>query len=92
MEENDIIEDATGPTSWVSEILALPKPNEPDQLRIVIDARLINVAIERERHNTPTLEDLIVDLNDAYHQMELSEECRYVTTFRTKRGVNTKRI
>jgi len=98
MEEKDIIEDATGPTPWVSEILALPKPNKPDQLRIVIDARLINVAIERERHNTPTLEDLIVDLNDAkfiskldlndaYHQMELSEECRYITTFRTPLGL-----
>jgi hypothetical protein len=45
MEENDTIEDATGSTPLVSVILAMPKPNKPKQLRVVMDARQINVAI-----------------------------------------------
>lgn len=46
MQDNDII---AGPTPWVSEILALPKPNKPDQLRVVIDANEINVAIKTRK-------------------------------------------
>jgi hypothetical protein len=98
MEKDYIIEDSTGPTPWVSELIAIPTPNKPDQLRIVMDARAVNVAINRERHNTPTLDDLIVDLNEAkviskidlieaYHQLEIDEECRYITTFRTPLGL-----
>jgi hypothetical protein len=43
----------------------------------------------RERHNTPTIDDLIVDLNQAifiskldlkggYHQIEIDEASRYI--------------
>ena len=60
--------------------------------------RAVNKAIQRERHITPTIYDVIADLNDAkvfskldlnqgYHQLELSEELRYVTTFSTHVGL-----
>ena len=60
--------------------------------------RAVNKAIQRERHITPTIDDVIADLNDAkvfskldlnqgYHQLELSEESRYVTTFSTHVGL-----
>ena len=98
MEKDGIIEDATGPTPWVSEILAIPKPNQPEKLRIVMDARVVNCAIKRERHNTPTLDELVVDLNgaqyfskidliEAYHQIEIEESSRYLTVFRTPLGL-----
>jgi len=56
--------------------------------------RAANQAIERERHPVPTVEDLIVDMNGAtvfskkdlnqgYHQLELAEESRSITTFAT---------
>ena len=60
--------------------------------------RAANQAIERERHPVPTVEDLIVDLNGAtvfskidlnqgYHQLELAEESRSITTFATHIGL-----
>ena len=98
MEKDGIIEDAKGPTPWVSELIAVPKPNQPDKLRIVMDARAVNCAIERERHNTPTLDELVVDLNgakffskidliDAHHQIEIGEKSRYLNVFRTSLGL-----
>jgi hypothetical protein len=62
--------------------------------------REANKAIVRERHVhvLPTVEELIHDLNGAitfskldlksgYHQLELEEQCRYVTTFSTHLGL-----
>ena len=61
--------------------------------------REANRAIERERHVTPTVDDLIHDLNGAtifshldlrsgYHQLELAPESRYITTFSTHLGLH----
>jgi hypothetical protein len=68
-----------------------------------MDARAVNYAIERERHNTPTLDELIVDFNgakvfskldlrDGYHQIEIDEESRYVTVFRTPLGLKQYKL
>ena len=95
LEKLDIIEKAEGPTPWVSPIVVVSKKQG---VRICIDSRAINTAIERERHPTPTIEDLIVDLNGAqifskidlnkgYHQLELHPESRYITTFTTHAGL-----
>lgn len=57
-----------------------------------------NKAIERERHVTPTLDDILSDLDGAvmfsaldlahgYHQLELDEESRFITTFSTHVGL-----
>jgi len=62
LEELDIIERADGPTPWVSPIVVAPKKTG---IRICVDMRAANQAIERERHPVPTVEDLIVDLNGA---------------------------
>jgi len=88
----DIIEPVTGPTEWVSPIVTPPKPHNPDEIRLCLDARVINSAIKRTRYVTPTLDDIIHDLNGAtvfskldlkagYKQLELAENCRYITTF-----------
>lgn len=61
---------------------------------------LPNCAIQRERYITPTVDDLIHDLNDlnavcftkldlnaGYHQLELHPDSRYITTFTTHVGL-----
>ena len=97
LEEQDI-EQVTGPTPWVSPIVVAPKPKSPSQIRLCIDMREANRAIQRERHISPTLDDLIHDLNGAtvfshldlhsgYHQLELHPDSRYITTFSTHLGL-----
>jgi len=60
--------------------------------------REANKAIKREKHLMPTIDDLIADLNSAthsskldhssgYHQLELSPESRFITTFSTHFGL-----
>ena len=98
LEKLDIIEKVDGPTPWVSPIVVAPKPKNPDEIRICVDMRLPNKAVKRERHITPTIDDIIVeltgakvfsklDLNSGYHQVELSPESRYITTFTTHVGL-----
>ena len=98
LQELDIIEDVKGPTPWVSPIVAAPKPGNPEQIRICVDMRCANKAVMRTRHITPTLEELLSDLNGAtmfskldlnkgYHQCELDESSRYITTFSTHLGL-----
>ncbi len=87
LQKEDIIEPAKGPSLWVSPIVAFPKPNNPEQIRLCVDMRQPNTAILRERHPQPTIDDLIHDLNgarhfskldlsSAYHQLELDKESR----------------
>ncbi|XP_038063208.1 uncharacterized protein K02A2.6-like [Patiria miniata] len=96
LEDADIIERIDGPTPWVSPILVVPKPS--GEIRICVDMREANRAVQRERHPMPTLDDIITDLNGCtvfstldmtagYHQFELEEECRNITTFSTHVGL-----
>ena len=89
LENDDIIEKVEGPpTPWVSPIVTPPKPGRPDEIRLCVDMRGPNKAIQRERHITPTIEYVISDLNGArvitklylnqgYHQIMLDEASRY---------------
>ena len=97
-EEAGIIEKATGPTPWVSPVVVVPKPKQPGKVRLCVDMRAANKAIKRERHATPTLDELKtmlsgakvfskLDLNQGYNQLELDEESRYITTFATHLGL-----
>ena len=85
LEELDIIEPVTGPTTWVSPIVVVPKSS--GQVRICVDMRDANKAVKREKHSLPTIDDLVADLNGAtvfskldlssgYHQLELAPENR----------------
>ncbi|XP_064482853.1 uncharacterized protein K02A2.6-like [Ornithodoros turicata] len=91
LEEGDIIEKVSGPTPWGSPLVILPKPGA-DDIRLCIDMREPNKAIKRERHVMPTVDDIIsvvsgakvfskMNLRDGYHQLELAEESRGITTF-----------
>lgn len=94
----DIIEEVDGPTPWVSPIVVVPKPKNPEKIRICVDMRAPYTAIRREHHITPTVDDIVaqlhrstafskLDLNHGYHQIELAPESRYITTFSTHVGL-----
>ena len=99
LEDCDVIEKVTNkPTPWVSPIVVAPKPKSPEEIRICVDMRLPNKAIKRERHVTPTIDDVIADLSGAeyfskldlrtgYHQLLLHPDSRYITTFSTHAGL-----
>ena len=98
LEKLDVIEKVEGPTPWVSNLVVAPKPNNPKDIRLCVDMRKANQAIKRERHVTPTIDDIIlelngstvfskVDLNKGFHQLVLSEESRNMTTFATNVGL-----
>ena len=98
LEHEGIIEKVHGPTPWVSPLVVVPKPKNPEKVRLCVDMRVANKAIERERHITPTIDDLIndlngatvfskLDLNQGYHQLELAPESRYITTFSTHKSL-----
>ena len=95
LEELDIIEKAAGPTPWVSPIVPVSKKQG---VRICIDSRAINTAIQREKYPIPTIDDLMaemngattfsnIDLNKGSHQLELHKDSRFKTTFSTHKGL-----
>ncbi len=95
--ENDVIEAIEKPSEWVSALVAVPKPKKPGEVRLTIDSRLANKAIKSIKYVTPTTEEIAydlngstvfsrIDLNKAFHQLELDEGSRDITTFVTHRG------
>ena len=96
LEMQGIIEKVEGPTPWISPLVVIPKRN--CEVRLCIDMRMANRAIQRERHPTPTVDDLVdalnvatvfskLDLRSGYHQLVLAQESRYITTFVTHEGL-----
>ena len=96
LEKNDIIEKISGPTPWVSNVVAVPKPN--NKVRLAIDMRQANNAIMRERFPMPNIEETLqqmngasvftrLDLREAFQQIELRESSRYITTFVCHKGL-----
>ena len=81
----------SGPTTWVTPAVFVPKPNK-DEVRICVDMRCANEAIQREKLPIPTVDEVLeemngstvftkLDMNMGFHQIELEEESRDITTF-----------
>ncbi|XP_062541464.1 uncharacterized protein K02A2.6-like [Armigeres subalbatus] len=96
LEAADIIEKVNQYSDWVSPLVIIVK--DSGDLRICVDMRVANRAIKREHHLMPTIEDFLprlksakyfsrLDIKDAFHQIELDELSRPVTTFITHRGM-----
>ena len=67
-------------------------------LRLCVDMKGVNEPIVRERFSLPVLEEILpllkdckffstLDLESAYHQIELDEKSRPITTFVTSSGL-----
>lgn len=94
---NDVIEKVEEPTSWVSPVVITPK-RTANEIRLNVDMREANKAIPRTHTIMPTLEDITherngatvfshLDMNHGYHQLELQENGRDITTFSTHIGL-----
>lgn len=78
-----IIEKVDGVSKWVSQLVCAPK--DVDDVRICVDMRRANEAVERENHPLPTMDDFQphlgeakwfskLDVKQAYHQVVLSTD------------------
>ena len=99
LEKANIIEKATGPTPWVSPLVIVPKPKNPDDICICVDMihptkpESVNATSPKPGIKEITTDPnkacvfLKLDLNQGYHQVEVAEESRYITTFSTHLGL-----
>ena len=96
LQEADIIEKVEGPTPWVSPVCVVPKPS--GDIRLCVDMRRANEAVLRERHPIPTVDEILQNMNQStvfskldlrwrFHQIELAEDSRGITTFTTHAGL-----
>ena len=93
LEKAGIVEDVTDePTPWLNPIVVVPKTD--GGIRLCIDMRCANKAIEHTRYPTPTVDDLKIelkgaklftklDMKSAFHQVELTQDSRYITAFQS---------
>ena len=93
--ELQIIEPVTKPTKWVSSMVTTQKPN--GDIRICIDPKDLNRALQRSHYPIPTIEDVLpnlskakifstVDLKCGFWQVKLDDESADLTTFNTPSG------
>jgi len=86
----DIIVPVTEPTQWISSMVVVPKKN--GTLRICLDPKDLNMAIQREHYPLPTIEDIatrlhgaklftVLDVKSGFRHVQLDEPSSYLTTF-----------
>ena len=93
--EQGIIAKVEQPTDWVNSLVCVTKSN--GTLRICLDPKDLNHAIKRPHHFTPTLDDVLSQLNGAkwfsildvrsgYWNIKLDEQSSLYTTFNSPYG------
>ncbi|GFU21599.1 transposon Tf2-12 polyprotein, partial [Nephila pilipes] len=94
MVEAGIISKVEEPTEWVSNMVVI---DSPKKLRICLDPRPLNEAIQRPHYPIPTADALvtklqggkvftILDAKNGFWQLPLDEKSSYLTTFCTPWG------
>ena len=95
MESLEVIEKVTEPTNWVNSMVTIIKPN--GSLRICIDPRDLNKAIQREHYPMQTIEEVttrmpdatyfsVLDASSGYWQISLDQESAKLCTFNSPFG------
>lgn len=83
-------------SEWISPMTFAVKKD--GSLRLCLDLRAVNKAIVREEYPFPTIDEMIfamrgskffavLDLEKAFHQVEITEESRRLSTFITHKGL-----
>ena len=89
LEEKGIIKKAVEPSEWISSMVIVAKPQK---IRICLDPKDLNRAVQRPKFQMPTLEELLPDLSkarifssfdakDGFYQVSLDDESSKLTTF-----------
>ena len=93
--EQDILAPVTEPTPWISSMVAVPKSD--GRLRICLDPKDLNQAIQREHYPLPTIEEIatrlhgakvftVLDVRNGFWHVPLDQESSLLTTFNTPFG------
>ncbi|XP_058449163.1 uncharacterized protein LOC131429133 [Malaya genurostris] len=96
MLQTDVIERVIESPDWISPMVIVPKGK--DDIRICINMKHPNEAIQREHYPLPVIDTFLnrlrgakfysrLDITSAYHHVELHPESRGVTTFMTGKGL-----
>ena len=94
LESREIITRVDEPTAWISSLVTVLKPGK---IRVCIDPRDLNKAIQRPTYQIHTLDEIlpqladarvfsVLDAKDGFHQVKLDERSSYLTTFWTPFG------
>ena len=96
--EEKIISSVTEPTEWVNPIVITPKKNSED-IRLCVDFRHLNKYCKREYYTSKTVQEAVqmiqadkaqyfskFDAKKGYHQCNLDEKSKNLTTFITPFG------
>ena len=95
LERQEIVARVTTPTSWISSMVVVPKPN--GTLRICLDPKDLNRALQRENYPLPTIEEVatrlhgakvftVLDVACGFWHVALDEQSSFLTTFNTPFG------
>ncbi|XP_062576513.1 uncharacterized protein K02A2.6-like [Saccostrea cucullata] len=90
-----VISPVTTPTDWISSMVVARKSN--GAIRLCIDPKPLNVALQRNHYPTPTIEDIlpdltkarifsVVDAKDGFWHVLLDKTSSFLTTFGTPWG------
>ena len=95
LEQQEVIAPVTSPTAWISSMVTVRKKN--GKLRICLDPKDLNRAIQREHYPLPTIEDIAtrlhgakvftkLDVRNGFWHVALDEDSSFLTTFHTPFG------
>ena len=93
--QQDILAPVTEPIPWISSLVIVPKKD--GKLRICLDPRDLNQAIQREHYPLPTIEEIatrlhgakvftVLDVRNGFWHIPLDEPSSFLTTFNTPFG------
>ena len=93
--QQDILALVTQPTEWISSMVVVPKKD--GKLRICLDPKDLNRAIQREHYPLPTIEEIatrlhgarvftVLDVRHGFWHVPLDEVSSLLTTFNTPFG------
>ena len=93
--EQDVIGQVTTTTPWINSVVVAPKKN--GKLRVCLDPKDLNNAIQRENYHLPTIEEIttrlhgakaftLLDVSNGFWHVKLEDESSYLTKFHTHFG------